>query len=99
MDFSRQYLSKLAQETNFIKDTLEKVLRLAEILKFLNNDVVFIGKMALKGGTAINLTAVELPRLSVDIDLDFSENVDKESLIQIKDAISQRLKDYMWQEG
>lgn len=99
MDFSKQYLSKLAQETNFIKDTLEKVLRLAEILKFLNNDVVFIGKMALKGGTAINLTAVELPRLSVDIDLDFSENVDKDALMHIKETISQRLKDYMWQEG
>ena len=72
MEFSRQYLTRLAQESNFIKDTLEKVLRLSEILKFLNSDVVFKDKLALKGGTAINLTAVELPRLSVDIDLDFT---------------------------
>ena len=35
MEFSRQYLTRLAQESNFIKDTLEKVLRLSEILKFL----------------------------------------------------------------
>ncbi len=76
MEFSRQYLTRLAQESNFIKDTLEKVLRLSEILKFLNSDVVFKDKLALKGGTAINLTAVELPRLSVDIDLDFTVNVD-----------------------
>lgn len=99
MEISRQYLSQLAQETNFIKDTLEKVLRLSEILKFLNSDVVFKDKLALKGGTAINLTAVELPRLSVDIDLDFTENVGRDELIGIKERLKKRLTDYMWQEG
>ncbi len=99
MEISRQYLSQLAQETNFIKDTLEKVLRLSEILKFLNSDVVFKDKLALKGGTAINLTTVELPRLSVDIDLDFTENVGREELIEIKERLKKRLTDYMWQEG
>lgn len=99
MEFSRQYLTRLAQESNFIKDTLEKVLRLSEILKFLNSDVVFKDKLALKGGTAINLTAVELPRLSVDIDLDFTINVDREELPEIKEKFKKRLTDYMWQEG
>ena len=99
MEFSRQYLTRLAQESNFIKDTLEKVLRLSEILKFLNCDVVFKDKLALKGGTAINLTAVELPRLSVDIDLDFTVNVSKDELPEIKEKFKKRLPDYMWQEG
>lgn len=99
MEFSRQYLTRLAQESNFIKDTLEKVLRLSEILKFLNSDVVFKDKLALKGGTAINLTAVELPRLSVDIDLDFTVNVNKYELPEIKEKFKKRLTDYMWQEG
>ena len=62
MEFSGQYLINLAKESNFIKDTLEKVLRLLEILKFLNSDTIFKDKLALKGGTAINLTAVKLPR-------------------------------------
>ena len=99
MEFSRQYLTKLAQESNFIKDTLEKVLRLSEILKFLNSDSIFKDKLALKGGTAINLTAVELPRLSVDIDLDFTVNVSKDELPEIKEKFKKRLTDYMWQEG
>lgn len=99
MEFSRQYLTRLAQESNFIKDTLEKVLRLSEILKFLNSDVVFKDKLALKGGTAINLTAVELPRLSVDIDLDFTVNVSRDELPEIKEKFKKRLTDYMWQEG
>ena len=99
MEFSRQYLTRLAQEFNFIKDTLEKVLRLSEILKFLNSDVVFKDKLALKGGTAINLTAVELPRLSVDIDLDFTVNVSKDELPEVKEKFKKRLTDYMWKEG
>jgi len=99
MEFSRQYLTKLCKESNFIKDTLEKVLRLSEILKFLNSDVIFKDKLALKGGTAINLTAVKLPRLSVDIDVDFAVNVSKEELSEIKDKFKKRLTDYMWQEG
>ena len=99
MEFSRQYLTRLAQESNFIKDTLEKVLRLSEILKFLNCDFVFKDKLALKGGTAINLTAVELPRLSVDIDLDFTVNVNRDELSEIKEKLKKRLTDYMWQEG
>lgn len=86
-------------KTNFIKDNLEKVLRLAEILKFLNTDNLFKGKLALKGGTAINLTAIELPRLSVDIYLDFTENLSKDEIAEIKSKFTKRLTDYMWQGG
>ena len=78
MNFSKQYLVELSNKTNFIEDNLEKVIRLSEILKFINNDSILRNKLALKGGTAINLTAVELPRISVDIDLDFTENLSKE---------------------
>ena len=38
MNYSRQYLAELSTKTNFIKDNLEKVLRLSEILKFLNSE-------------------------------------------------------------
>lgn len=99
MEITRQHLSQLADESNFIRDTLEKVLRLSEILKFLNSDTILKDKLALKGGTAINLTAVELPRLSVDIDLDYTINSGRAELLEIKEIIKKRLTDYMWQEG
>ena len=35
MNISKQYLVELSYKTNFIRDNLEKVLRLSEILKFL----------------------------------------------------------------
>lgn len=99
MNYTKQYLIELASKTNFIKDNLEKVLRLSEILKFLNSDPYFRGKLALKGGTAINLTSVELPRLSVNIDLDFTKNLAKEEIEEAKLKISKKLENYMWQEG
>lgn len=76
-----------------------KVLRLSEILRFLNSDADLRGKLALKGGTAINLTSVDLPRLSVDIDLDFTCNLSKEEIEEWKSKLSTRLTNYMWEEG
>ncbi len=99
MNYTKQYLTELASKTNFIKDNLEKVLRLSEVLRFLNSEPYFQGKLALKGGTAINLTSVELPRLSVDIDLDFTSNLSKEDIEEVKSEMSKKLTDYMWQEG
>lgn len=98
MKYSKQFLMELSKKTNFIRDNLEKVLRLSEVLKFLNTDAVFKGKLALKGGTAINLTVVEIPRLSVDIDLDYTDNVSKYEILEIKSVFKKRITDYMIQE-
>ena len=65
----------------------------------MNNDPHLKGKLALKGGTAINLISLDLPRLSVDIDLDFTQNLSKEDIEMEKSQLSKRLADYMWQEG
>ena len=99
MKYSKQYLLELSFKTNFIKDNLEKVLRLSQILNFINSDPFFKNKLALKGGTAINLIATNLPRLSVDIDLDFTYNLSKDEIVDTKTEISKRLIDYMIQQG
>jgi len=70
-NYDKNYISQRASAFGFIRDTLEKVYRLADILEYLNSDPILKGKLALKGGTAINLTIFNLPRLSVDIDLDY----------------------------
>jgi len=36
----------------------------------------------LKGGTAINLAVFNLPRLSVDIDMDYTPNDTKEEIVE-----------------
>lgn len=53
--YNKRDLDILAKDTAFIRDNLEKVVRLVDILDFFNNDELLSRKLALKGGTAINL--------------------------------------------
>ena len=76
--YNRAELGRMATESGFVRDTFEKVLRLKEILKFLNEDKFLREHLLLKGGTAINLTVFNLPRLSVDIDMDYTPNDTRE---------------------
>ena len=63
------YMGKKAEELGFIRDTLEKVTRLGDVLEYININPLLRESLALKGGTAINFTIFNLPRLSVDIDI------------------------------
>lgn len=60
--YSKAEVGRLAQEYGFVRDTLEKVLRLTEILKYFNEHPLLSEHLLLKGGTAINLTVFNLPR-------------------------------------
>ena len=53
----------------------------------------------MKGGTAINLTVFNLPRLSVDIDMDYTPNDTKEDMLETRERITTLIKDYMEAEG
>jgi len=92
-------LEKVSAETGFIRDNLEKVFRLCEILQYLNEELLFIDHLALKGGTAINLTVFDAPRLSVDIDLDFTKECSREEMLQIRTIINDKLLIFMFAQG
>lgn len=94
-EWNKLLLGKQARELGFVRDTYEKVCRLTEILKFFETDDLLGKSLALKGGTAINLTIFDLPRLSVDIDLDFSENVTRDEMLASRSMINERLEKYM----
>ena len=66
-----QTLQRLAAKTGYRPDTLEKVLRLLELLDEIAQDPVLSRRLALKGGTALNVFYLDLDRLSVDIDLNY----------------------------
>ncbi len=99
MQFDRMTLGRTARELGFVRDTFEKVCRLANILSFIQNDALLSSTLALKGGTAINLTIFNLPRLSVDIDMDFSKNVSREEMLSIREQITDRISKYMVAAG
>lgn len=99
VQFDRISLGRQAKELNFVRDVFEKVRRLEGVLEIFEGDSLFADSLALKGGTAINFTVFNLPRLSVDIDLDFSETASREVMLEKRDLITKRLLKHMEADG
>lgn len=97
--YDKNYIAKRATELGFIRDTLEKVYRLADVLEYLNTSSILKDKLALKGGTAINLTVFNLPRLSVDIDLDYLGADSREEMLKNRETINLTLSKFMLASG
>jgi predicted nucleotidyltransferase component of viral defense system len=71
MRLSSERLLAEAGATGFRAAMLEKTIQLVSLLEALNGHPALRGRWALKGGTALNLFHFELPRLSVDADLNY----------------------------
>lgn len=99
MQMDRLTLGRTAKELGFVRDTLEKVCRLSDVLNFIETDEFLSTRLALKGGTAINLTIFDLPRLSVDVDLDYCGNIDKEKMLEDRDIVTGKISKYMSANG
>lgn len=99
-EYNKADIEKVARENNYTINNVEKILRLSFILNHLNTLPDFKGKLLLKGGTAINLVAFdELPRLSVDLDLNFAINLSKEEMIEQREGINRALDSYCLENG
>ena len=71
MRISAERLIAEAQATGFRPDVLEKVAQLLGLLNAIRSHPFLRDRFALKGGTALNLFVFDVPRLSVDIDLNY----------------------------
>ena len=82
MKYSEDYIAKFGKQTGFINSNIEKVIRLLDVLSFIDHQLDLSHKnLVLKGGTAINLMLTNLSRLSVDIDLDYIGSLAKEQMV------------------
>lgn len=99
MKYNKASLGFAAKEKGFQRDTFEKVLRLKEILYFMNSDEFLKQHLVLKGGTAINMTIFALPRLSVDIDMDYMPNDSRDDMQKTREKITEKIELYMAREG
>ena len=77
---SAQTLQRFADETGHQTGTLEKVLRLLDLLQEIARDRVLADRLVLKGGTALNLFHLGFDRLSVDIDLNYVGALDRAAM-------------------
>jgi predicted nucleotidyltransferase component of viral defense system len=97
--YEKRIIGKEAEESGFIRDTLEKVYRLVDILEYINQNSLLKNTLALKGGTAINLLLFNLPRLSIDIDLDYCKEASRDEMLQEREVINNDILSYMQTQG
>jgi len=82
MSVSSERLEVLSAETGFRPGSLEKVIRLGELVGTISRHPLLGQALALKGGTALNLGFGPPPRLSVDVDLNYVAAVERETMLQ-----------------
>jgi len=99
MIFSREHLQQLAESTGFQMTSLEKQMHLLHILREIRRHPYLQDQFALKGGTAINVYIQSLPRLSVDIDLNFVGAVAVEEMRAERPRIEKALQRTLKAQG
>jgi hypothetical protein len=97
--FSPFEVLPVAETTGFNAAVIEKVLHLLNLLNKLNSHSFLKGKLALKGGSAINLFVFNIPRLSVDIDLNYIGAVDREKMLVDRPKVEKAVEAVFAREG
>ena len=77
MNFSAEHIQRLATETGFRFEILEKVIRMGELTADIGRHPFLSRVLALKGGTALNLMFDSPARLSVDLDFNYIGQEDR----------------------
>ncbi|ERI05388.1 nucleotidyl transferase AbiEii/AbiGii toxin family protein [Atopobium sp. oral taxon 810] len=72
--------------------TVDKVERLLDLLDEMERHPALRGKLALHGGTAINLFMLDVPRLSVDIDVSYIGSISHEGMLADKPHIEEGIE-------
>ena len=85
-------LEKLEGSTRFQLSWLEKALRLQEVLVRLQEDRRLYGRLALKGGTALNFCYLGLARLSIDLDFNYVGTSAREAMQDERPGIEERIE-------
>ena len=97
--FSPSEVLPVVEATGFKAEMVEKVLHLLNLLNLLNSHPFLKGKWVLKGGTALNMFTLALPRLSVDIDLNYIGALDREEMLAERPRIEQAAQAVFSREG
>jgi predicted nucleotidyltransferase component of viral defense system len=96
---SAQTLQRVAGETGLQAGTLEKVLRLLDVLQEIARDLVLAERLVLKGGTALNVFHLRLDRLSVDIDLNYVGALDRAAMEADRPQVDAALNRLLTSQG
>jgi len=96
---STERLADMSDQTGFRSDTLEKATQLLGLLEAIRSHPTLEGKLALKGGTALNVYYLDAPRLSVDIDLNYIGAVNREDMLAERPGLEEAIREVCSREG
>ena len=95
----RDQLHRAAGEMGYPADSIEKVGMLVRLLNLAVAHPFLGPRIALKGGTALNLFVFDLPRLSVDIDLNYIGAADRATMLVERPEIDRALEQVVGRLG
>lgn len=99
MNISKEQLLHEATESGYRPDILEKVARLLGLLEGFVAHPFLRSRFALKGGTALNLFVFNIPRLSVDIDINYVGPAQRDQMLIERPKIEQAVAAVCQREG
>ena len=88
---NRKEFEKIQKKTGFNLDLLEKTYHLTRTLNELQQNSL-LQDLTLKGGTALNFLHLKLPRLSIDLDFNFTKTIEKEAMTNHRKRIEDKLQ-------
>lgn len=99
MRISREQLLAEAAATGFRPEVLEKAVHLLNLLEGFRSHPFLKDRLALKGGTALNLFIFQLPRLSVDLDMNYIGAADREGMLAERPKVEEAVNAVCRREG
>jgi len=96
---SKERLLAVSEITGFRANVIEKAARLLNLLTEIQSHPHLKGRLALKGGTALNLFLWDMPRLSVDIDLNYIGSPDRDTMLSERREIEDSLQGVFSRQG
>jgi len=99
LKLSRERILSEAASTGFRPEVYEKVVHLLSLLQSIWSHPFLKNRLVLKGGTALNLFIFNLPRLSVDIDLNYIGALDRETMLAERPKLDSAIRAVCQREG
>jgi predicted nucleotidyltransferase component of viral defense system len=96
---SLERLLETADATGFRPEMLEKAIQLMHLLQSIQEHPDLEDKLVLKGGTALNLFYFDVPRLSVDIDLNYVGKAEREAMLADRPPVESAIQAACSREG
>jgi len=99
VNLSRERLLSESASLGVRPEILEKVARLLSLLEAMRGHPSLKDRLALKGGTALNIFVFDVPRLSVDIDLNYVGSADRDVMLAERPDVERGIETICRAEG